>query len=135
MRDHCFEGPEGYPRSLRVCPGTPSPTLFSSPKTLGSSTLEIVWKDALLGGHPPESVGPGPSLCIGPAVLSVIPDEVFAGRLAEAEAECSEVRNVPVPCLLARKEDGNVGAPEPKKTETEWRIALQAAVYRRPPKR
>ena len=80
MRDHCFEGLERDPRSLRVCLAPP-PTVFSSPKTLRSNTLEVVWKDALPGGRPPESVGPGRSLCMGPVVLSAIPDEVFAGRL------------------------------------------------------
>ena len=83
MSDHGFKGREGYPTSLRACLSTP----FSSPEMLKSTTFEGVRKNPLLGDQPRESRGPCQPLGIGPVVLSAIPDEVFAGRLAEAGAE------------------------------------------------
>jgi hypothetical protein len=52
-------------------------------------------------------------------VLSPVPDEVFAGRLAEAEAESLKGAESPSSAPADPKQDGNAGAPEPKKTELE----------------
>ena len=53
-----------------------------------------------------------------------VPTEVFAGRLAEAEADLFKGVERSFSTPADRKEDGNAGAPEPKKTEAEQGIAL-----------
>jgi hypothetical protein len=55
----------------------------------------------------------------GHLLLSPVPDEVFAGRLAEAEAESLKGTEPLCSEPVVREQDGNAGAPESKKTELE----------------
>ena len=52
-------------------------------------------------------------------MISPVPDEVFAGRLAEAEAESLKGAELLCSAPADREQDGNAGAPEPKKAVTE----------------
>ena len=49
------------------------------------------------------------------------------GDSRRPELNCSEGRNVSVPHHLTREPDGNAGAPEPKKIETEQGWHIQTA--------
>jgi hypothetical protein len=64
----------------------------------------------------PSGAGAG---AVNHLMLSPVPDEVFAGRLAEAEAESFKGEEPPCSAPVVREQDGNAGAPESKKTESE----------------
>jgi hypothetical protein len=53
-------------------------------------------------------------------VRSAVPTEVFAGRLAEAEAQLLKGAEPVSSAPADREQDGNAGAPEPKKTSAEY---------------